>query len=497
MNNTERAAVIGSGPNGLAAALTLARAGIPVTVFEARDTIGGGTRTEEIVQEGILHDVCSAIHPMALASPFFQEFELAKRIDFVTPDVSYAHPLDGSASPDGTAALAYRDLDRVAEELGTDGRAYRNLYRPLVDHLEGIVDIALGGSTFHIPRQLGSLSGIRELITFGLRVAEQGTPLWNARFTGQHAPALITGAAAHSIGRMPRPSTTAVGLVLGSLAHASGWPVPIGGSQSIAQAMADDLLAHGGEIRTGTPITHMGQLDGFSTLIFDTSARALADIAGDRLPDSYAKRLRSLTYGDGVAKVDFVLDGPIPWRDSRVSEAPTVHVGGSRAEMRRSEYHVSRGRHPRSPYVIVAQSDAFDTARNPDGKHAIWSYTHVPHGSTLDMVDAVTAQIERFAPGFRDRIVAVNSVTAQELSRYNANYIGGDISAGAVSLKQLLARPTIGADPWRTPAPGIYLASSSAPPGPGVHGLCGWYAAKSALKHEYGLGAPDLGYQQS
>lgn len=474
------AAVVGSGPNGLAAAVTLARAGVTVTVFEAHDTIGGGTRTAEVVAPGVLHDVCSAIHPMAFASEFFREFELTKRMEFVVPEISYANPLNNGA------AIAYRDLDRTAEELGRDGNAYRRLYAPLLRRLDGVLDMALGGSMLRWPAD--PLAALR----LGLSAVEQGTPLWNLRFREEAAPALVTGAAAHSIGRMPRIATAAVGIVLGALGHAGGWPVPVGGSRAISDVLAADLLAHGGTIRTSTPITHMGELSEFGVVIFDTSARALAEIAGNRLPAGYRKKLRALRYGDGVAKVDFVLDGEIPWADERVRDAATVHVGGSRAETAFAENQVSRGRHPDHPYVLLAQTTKFDPARNPADRHAIWSYVHVPHGSTLDMTESVTRQIERFAPGFRDRITAVKASTAEQLSQYNPNYVGGDISAGAVSLKQLLWRPTFGPDPWRTPTPGIYLASSSTPPGPGVHGLSGWYAARSALKHEYGMGAPDL-----
>lgn len=475
------AAVIGSGPNGLAAAVTLARAGVPVTVFEAAPVIGGGTRTSEVVEPGIVHDVCSAIHPMALISGFFREFELERRISFTIPDVSYAHPLDDRA------VLAHRSLDETARELGRDGTAYRRLYAPLVRRLEGVSDFALGGSVWRIPGDPASA------IALGRRVLEQGTGLWNLRFRGDAARALLTGVAAHSVGRLPNLAASAVALVLGVLGHAGGWPVPVGGSKVIAHALADDLVAHGGAIETDHVISDIRQLDGYGTVIFDTSARGLARIAGRRLPPTYRRKLERFRYGDGATKVDFVLDGPIPWRDERIADAPTVHVGGTRAEIARAEDEVARGQHPARPYIIVAQTARFDPDRNPGDAHAIWSYTHVPHGSNVDVSQSVITQIERFAPGFRDRIRAMRVTTAKELSEYNSNYHGGDFSSGAVSLRQLLARPTVGPDPWRTPVKGLYLASSSTPPGPGVHGLAGWYAARSALKHEYGLGSPNLG----
>ena len=486
------AAVIGAGPNGLAAAVTLARAGVPVTVFEAAETIGGGTRTTDSVQAGVLHDVCSAIHPMALATGFFKEFELTRRMEFAVPDASYANPLDGAAGgardgAAGRAAIAYRDLARTASELGRDGAAYARFYRPLLRHLGGVVDFALGPSMLRLPRDpLAAL-------TTGLRTLEQGTPLWNARFSEEVAPALISGVAAHSIGRMPNLATAGVGVVLGALGHASGWPVPVGGSRAITDALAADLLAHGGQIVTDHPVEDVRELDAFGVKLFDTSARGLANIAGRVLPARYRHALSRFAYGDGATKVDFVLDGPIPWADLRVAAAPTVHLGGTRAEGAAAELAVSRGQHPERPYVLLAQPTDFDPLRNPAGVNAVWSYTHVPYGSDVDVQQRVIAQIERFAPGFRDRIVAVRQVTAAELSRYNRNYHGGDFSAGAVNLRQLLMRPTLAVDPHRTPVRGMYLASSSAPPGPWVHGLAGWYAARSALKHEYGLGAPALG----
>lgn len=483
---TSGAAVVGAGPNGLAAAVTLARAGVPVTVFEAAETIGGGTRTAEVVEPGVLHDVCSAIHPMALATGFFRAFELERRMEFAIPDASYANPLDTPASG-GRAAVAYRDLERTAAELGRDGAAYARYYRPLLRHLDGVVDFALGGTMLRWPASTPAA------LTTGLRVLEQGTALWNARFREDAAPALISGVAAHSIGRMPNLATAGVGVVLGALGHAGGWPVPVGGSRAITDALAADLLAHGGHIETGRAITDVRELGEYDVKLFDTSARGLARIARSELPRRYRRALERFRYGDAATKVDFVLDGPIPWRDPRVALAPTVHLGGSRAEGAAAEAEVSRGQHPERPYVLLAQTADFDPSRNAAGVNAVWSYTHVPSGSTVDMGERVTAQIERFAPGFRDRIRAMRVTTAAELAGYNRNYHGGDFSAGAVSLRQLFARPVFRADPWRAPARGIYLCSSSTTPGPGVHGLSGWYAAKSALRHSFGLPEPDLG----
>ena len=489
----DRAAIIGSGPNGLAAAVTLARAGVPVTVFEAAETIGGGTRTIELVHPGVLHDVCSAIHPMALATGFFREFELTKRINFAVPDASYANPLVGQSerSHDSYAAIAYRDLDQTADELGRDGATYARLYKPLLRRLEGVMDFAQGGSMLRWPKD-----PLAALIT-GLRTLEQGSPAWNLRFREEAAPALITGVAAHSIGKMPSLATSAVGIVLGALGHASGWPVPLGGSRAITDALAADLLLHGGRIETSTPIERMEQLSDYRVKIFDTSARGLLNIAGDILPARYRRALRGFRFGDGATKVDFVLDGPIPWTDPRVALSPTVHAGGTRSETAAAEREVAAGRHPERPYVLLAQTAKFDPHRSAhlpesQGLVPIWSYTHVPAGSTVDVSTQVISQIERFAPGFRDRIVDYRVTTAHDLEGYNRNYTGGDFSAGAVTMRQLLARPVLSAEPWRTPVAGIYLGSSSTPPGPGVTGLPGWYAARAALRHEYGLVAPDL-----
>lgn len=479
---TKPAAIIGSGPNGLAAAVTLARAGIDVTVFESADTIGGGTRTDHTVSSSVLHDVCSAIHPMALASPFFQAFELDKRVRFETPDVSYAHPLDSRP-----AVLAHRDIALMREELGQDGPAYLKLMQPLLDNLDAATDFALGGSMLRVPNIIGAL-------TVGARTLELGTLAGRLRYREEAAPALFAGVAAHSIGHSPSLSAAAVGVMLALCAHARGWPVPVGGSRAITQSMATDLVRHGGVIRTSHEITDIRELDEYAVAIFTTSPRALAHIAGKRLPQKYQKALEKFRYGAGVSKVDFVLDGPVPWRDERMSETATVHVGGTRKEIAVAENSVLRGSHPTRPYVLVAQPDGFDTQRNTGPHRALWSYTHVPRGSDVDISERVITQIERFAPHFRDRIVDSRVTTASEYAQYNSNYIGGDINVGAVSLKQLIARPVFSPTPWRTPARGIYLASSATPPGPGVHGLSGFFAARDALSEHYNLAVPDLSY---
>ncbi|SEB75344.1 Phytoene dehydrogenase-related protein [Paramicrobacterium humi] len=476
------AVVVGSGPNGLAAAVTLARAGLSVRVYEKGATIGGGARTAELTLPGFHHDVCSAVHPMAYASPFFQRFRLHERIEFAIPPLSYAHPLDGAR-----AGRAWIDLQRTADELGADGEAWRSLFLPLLERTEDVSDF-VSRSMLTIPRHPITLA------RFGLRVLEQGSPAWNLRWKTAEAPAMLTGVFAHTIRPLPGLAPAAAGLVLALYAHAGGWPIPIGGSQAIVDALAADAVAHRAEIVTDHEISSLAELPRARAVILDTSAAGLQQIAGDRLPPAYARWLDRFHFGQAVAKVDFALSGPVPWAASDLAKTATLHLAGTRADIARSERQVARGRHPDDPYVLVSQPSQFDATRAPTGKHVLWAYTHVPRGSTLDRTEAITRQIERFAPGFRDLIIASSARTAVDLDNYNPNYVGGDIAAGDVNLRQLIARPVPSPDPWRTPVPGLYLCSASTPPGPGVHGLGGWRAALSALRHEFGYTkSPDLG----
>lgn len=478
--STRGAVVVGAGPNGLAAAVTLARAGVPVTVLERNDTIGGGARTAEETLPGFRHDVCSAVHPSAYASAFFTRFGLRERVQFVDPDVPYAHGLEP-----GRGVLAWRDLDRTADALGPDGPAWRSLFAPFVDdpHLASAL---MSDSVLRPPLRPRGLARV------ALRVLDQGTALWGRRWQTEEAPALLTGVLAHPIQPMPGLGTAAAGLVLAAMAHLGGWPLPVGGSQSIADALAADARAHGAEIVTGHEVTSLDELGGHVALL-DVSPRALLALGGERLPARYARWLRRYRYGGGAAKVDYALSGPVPWADPDLGRAGTVHLGGPRGQMAAAEAAVAQGRPPVRPYVLASQPTTFDPTRAPEGQHVLWAYTHVPAGSTVDPTEAVTERIEQFAPGFRDVVIGSFARSAADLERYNPNYVGGDIAVGGVALPQLVARPVPSPDPWRTPVDGVYLCSSATPPGPGVHGVCGWRAALSALRHDLDVREePDL-----
>ncbi|MDR6638628.1 NAD(P)/FAD-dependent oxidoreductase [Paenarthrobacter nitroguajacolicus] len=474
-------AVVGAGPNGLAAAVVMARAGLKVHVYEAADTIGGGSRTSGLMEPGHFYDVCSAVHPMALASPFFRAFELSRRIELRIPEVQHGTPLDV-----GGAALAYQSLDRTVQGLGVDGQAYRRLMEPLLERVSGVVDFT-SNQLLRIPRDpLAAVS-------FGLATLDQGTPLWGRRFREEAAPALLTGVMSHALGSQPSLSSTGAGLLLGVLAHAGGWPIPVGGSMSIAQAMADDVTAHGGAIHVGERVDSLDQVRPAEAILLDVAPPTLARIGGAEVPDRYRRALEAFRFGNAACKVDFILSGPVPWVDPGLAQAGTVHVGGSRLAMAESENLVAMGKYPPEPYVLVSQPSLVDPTRAPEGRHILWSYCHVPANSTVDMAEAVTARIEQYAPGFRDVVVASKTTTAAELAEYNENYVGGDFSAGTLDLRGLVQRPVVSTVPWRTPMPGVYLCSSSTPPGPGVTGMPGYHAARHALKDIFKLRVPGLG----
>ncbi|HET7140352.1 MAG TPA: NAD(P)/FAD-dependent oxidoreductase [Arthrobacter sp.] len=473
-------AVVGSGPNGLAAAVVMARAGLDVHVYEAAETIGGGARTAELIEPGHFHDICSAVHPMAIASPFFRSFELERRVELRVPEVQYGTPLDG-----GRAAVAVRSLDETTAGLGADGPAYRRLMAPLLQRLDGVLDVTTN-ALLRVPRDPVAAA------LLGLATLEQGSRWWNRRFVGDQAPALLTGVAAHAVGPLPSVAPAGAGLMLALLAHAVGWPIPVGGSASIAAALADDVVAHGGTIHTGQRVDSLASLPGRVKLL-DVAPPGFLRMAGKELPERYRRALASYRFGNAACKVDFILSGPVPWAAPELARAGTVHVGGTRAAMAEAENLVAAGRHPREPYVLVSQPSLVDPGRAPEGRHVLWSYCHVPAGSSVDMAEAVTARIERFAPGFRDVVLAARTTTAADMAAHNENYVGGDFGAGLMDVRGLLRRPVLSTVPWRTPLPGVYLCSSSTPPGPGVTGMPGYHAAKYALKDIFGLRVPGLG----
>ncbi|WP_406322085.1 phytoene desaturase family protein [Streptomyces sp. NBC_01637] len=468
------AAVVGTGPNGLAAAVTLARAGLRVELYERADDIGGGLRSKALFDEDVMHDMCAAVHPMAAASPFFREFDLGARgVELLTPDISYAHPLD-----DGRAALAHRDLSATCEQLGPDGERWRSLMQPLLDHSAGVVDFVLAGRRT-LPRDpLAPLLLAR-------RVLRHSTSLGG--FRGEEAAALLTGVAAHAMGRLPSIASGAVAMLLGHLAHGSGWPLPRGGSARIAEAMAVDITAHGGLFHTGAPVTDLRQLRHARTVFLDTSPKTFLALAASRLPARYARALAAFRYGPGAAKVDFLVSEPIPWRNPAVGRAGTVHIGGTHAEMVRQEAFTARGVPTDEPFVLLSDPAVTDPDRARPGRRPVWAYAHVPNGDTRDPIPLVRSRIERYAPGFDDTVIAQRAITAADYESYNPNYVGGDIGAGAITLAQSLLRPTPRLDPYRTPLRGVYLCSASTPPGPSVHGMSGYLAAVSALRREFGV----------
>ncbi|HUO40295.1 MAG TPA: NAD(P)/FAD-dependent oxidoreductase [Mycobacterium sp.] len=471
--------VVGSGPNGLAAAVVCARAGLSVQVLEAQPTFGGGSRTTgDPDHPGVSHDVCSAVHPLALASPFLSDFDLAARgVRLVVPEISYANPLPGRP-----AAIAYRDLDRTCQEL-EEGTSWLRLLGPLVAHADTVARFLLGDKR-SLPPDLPTLTRL------GLRIIEQGTPAWNLSLRGDDAQALFTGVAGHAISRLPSLTAAGAGMLLATLAHTVGWPIPAGGSQAIADALIADLRAHGGELHAGVEVTE--PVEGVA--VFDTAPTALLCIYRDRLPAGYAKLLRRYRFGPGVAKVDFVLSADVPWNDARLAEAVTLHLGGTRGQMARAEAAVAAGRHAERPMVLAALPHVADPCRvDASGLRPLWTYAHVPSGSPIDATEAVTATIEQFAAGFRDIVVATRSVPAAGMAEHNANYIGGDIAVGGNGAWRALAGPTPRLDPWATPLPGVYLCSAATPPGAGVHGMAGYFAARSLLRREFGLvRAPSL-----
>jgi phytoene dehydrogenase-like protein len=465
------ALIIGSGPNGLSAAITLAQSGCKVLVLEANDAIGGGTRTAEITLPGFQHDICSAIHPLGIASPFFRKLPLDDfGLEWIIPPVALAHPLD-----DGRVAIMTRSLEESAASMGVDGPAYQRLMAPLVAAWEEILCEILG--PLPLPPRHPLI-----LARFGLQALRSVRNLAQSRFRDQLSQAIFAGLAGHGMLPLEEITTSSIALVLGMLAHAVGWPVAKGGSQTVSNALAGYLDSLGGESVTGQEVTSLDDLPAARAVLFDLTPRQIVQICGERLPESYRQQLSAYRYGPGVCKVDYALSGPIPWKAAACTQAGTVHLGGSLEEISASERAVWRGEHPDKPLVLLAQQSLFDHSRAPEGQHTVWAYCHVPHGSSMDVSDRITAQIERFAPGFQDLILVTKVHTATEMQTYNANYVGGDINGGVQDWRQLFTRPVARWSPYTMPIKGLYICSSSTPPGGGVHGMCGYHAAQRALK---------------
>ena len=464
------AVVIGSGPNGLSAAITLARAGRSVRVFEAAPTVGGGMRSEALTEPGCIHDVCAAVFSMTLASPFLKTLPLTEHgLEFVHPEAPLAHPLD-----DGTAVIVEQSIERTAASLDpADKRAYCDLMVPMVAHADALMESLLAPISLKHPLLMAS---------FGMKAIQSATSLARRRFKGARARAMFAGVAAHSLVPLEFAATAGYGFGLLLGAHGVGWPIVRGGSQNAANAMASYLRSLGGEIVTGQRIESLDQLPKSRVVLCDVTPRQWLSIAGSRVPAGYRRRLEKFRYGPGVFKVDWTLNAPVPWRAKECARAGTLHLGGTMEEIAESERAPWKGAVTERPYVLVVQPSLFDSTRAPAGKHTLWAYCHVPNGSTMDMTSAIERQIERFAPGFRDCISSRHSMGPGAMEQRNANYIGGDIAGGAADLVQILARPVASLNPYRTPLDGVFLCSSSTPPGVGVHGMCGYWAANAALR---------------
>lgn len=470
---TYDAVIIGSGPNGIAAGTRLAEEGLSVKLIEKSDTIGGGTRTRELTLPGYKHDVCSAIHPLAIASPYLRSLPLENYgLEWVHPEIPLAHPLD-----DEPAAVLYHSFHKTVESLESDGRNYSNLLEPFLRNWQGMLKDILGPLPL-LPRHP------LQMAKFGLLAIRNADSL-AAKFSSDRARALFAGLAAHGLLPFDYAATAAIGLVLGITGHTHGWPFPKGGSHMITDTMADYFRKLGGEIETGTEVLSYEQLPESKVVLFDITPKQILDIAGDRLPSRYVKTLEKFRYGCGVFKMDFALSEPIPWSDETCRRAGTVHVGGTYEQISVSERDADQGRHSARPFVLVAQHSLFDNTRAPGGKHTAWAYCHVPNGSDRDMTEPVIKQIERFAPGFRDCITGQHTMNTIAMEEYNPNYIGGDINGGKQDITQMFTRPAGMFNPYHIPGTNMYICSSSTPPGGGVHGMCGFHAAESALKKHF------------
>ncbi len=464
------ALVVGAGPNGLSAAIAIAQTGHSVLVVEGQDTVGGGARSAELTLPGFIHDVCSAIHPLAAGSPFLSTLPLSEHgLEWVHPPALLAHPLD-----DGTAVMMERSVAETADGLGPDAESYRKLFGPLVTNWDKLSSDVIGPLRF--PRH--------PLVAahFGLLGLRSAVSVAESHFEGERARALFAGIAAHSVLPLERPVSAAAGLILGASGHAVGWPMPRGGAQQISDALASYLTSLGGRIETGVTVESLDDVPDAAVTLLNVTPRQVVSIVGDQLPDRFRRKLEAYRYGPAAFKVDWALDGPVPWSAPECARAGTVHLGGTMSEVAHSEREVRHGRHPEGPFVLLAQPTLFDPSRAPDGKHTVWAYCHVPNGSDFDMTARIEAQVERFAPGFRERILARSVRPPAALEEYNPNLVGGDIGGGVQDLGQLFSRPVSLLDPYSIPSTDMFICSSSTPPGGGVHGMCGYFAAQSALR---------------
>jgi len=469
------AIVVGSGPNGLSAAILMAQNGLNVHIIEAEETIGGGTRTKELTEPGFLHDVCSAVHPTALASPYLSTLPLHDYgLEWIHPEVAAAHPLD-----DGKAVLGYKSLEKTLEGLGSDSRNYNRLYKEFVYSWDTLKNDLFG--------TLRNTQNPLTMARFGWYGMNSTKQLANSVFETPEAKAFFAGHAAHSILPLEKAFSASFGLVLCTSMHAVGWPIAKGGSSMITKAMAEYFKSLGGTIETGNRISKFEDVPRTTSLLFDLTPHQVAGICENQLPSSYKKQLMNYEYGPGACKIDIAVSEPIPWLNKGCRKAGTVHLGGTLEEIAHSERETWKGNHPEKPYVLLSQPSLFDDSRAPKGKHTVWAYCHVPNGSDRDCKNEILNQIERYAPGFRDTIISCNTMTAVQMNEYNENYIGGDINGGAQFLKQLVGRPVLKWNPYKTPISGLYICSSSTPPGGGVHGMSGFHAAKSALKSDFGI----------
>ncbi len=471
------AIIIGSGPNGLAAGIRLVLEGLSVKIIEAKPTIGGGMRTVELMETGTFHDICSAIHPMAIGSPFFKRLPLDQYgLKWIHPGHPAAHPLHDES------AILYNDLSKTAFHLGMDENRYKSIVEPLTNNWESLsVDLL---APLRFPNNPIKMAG------FGLK-GLQSASYFQKNFKTEKAKALFAGMAAHSILPLNSMATTSIAMVFFATAHTNGWPLPEGGSQSLANALAGYFKHLGGEIETSNRIKKYEDIPNTKALLFDLTPHQVSEIMGDHFPASYQKKLSKYRYGSGAFKLDYILNEPVPWKDPQCKKAGTVHVGGSFEEIAVSEKTVSDGKHPEKPFVLVSQPSLFDSKRTSKDKQTLWAYCHVPHGSEVDMSTAIDDQIERFAPGFKDTIISKVSMNTSDFEEYNANYIGGDINGGKQDIRQLFSRPVSFNKPYATPIRGIYFCSSSTPPGGGVHGMCGYHAANLVLRREFNIKSSD------